>query len=191
MGTALLAPASPPLYSPLPAQDSVARTLVRLLQQVGVTTVFTVSGGPLMPLLQACHQERLRTIVCRHETNAAFMAATYYTCRRVPALLALTSGPGAANAVNGIMYALREHSAVIIVSARPASAKLGQGAVQDLDTARFLAPMTKSSEQLIHPAQCVATMRRLMATALAHAPGPVNLTVCNDAWSQDTTAGLK
>lgn len=140
-----------------------------------------------MPFLQACHAERLQTIVCRHETNAAFMAAAYFQSARKPALLALTSGPGAANAVNGLLYALREHCALFVISARPATPKLGRGAVQDLNTARLLAPLTKASEQVVHPKQCIPLTRQLCALALAPTPGPVNLTECNDTWITTVT----
>ena len=172
-----------PAPQPTPSPNSVARSLAREFKRLGLSCVFTVTGGPLMPFLQACHVEGLKIIVCRHETNAAFSAAGHYLHSGTPALLALTSGPGAANAVNGIFHSLREQNALVVVSARPASSKVGRGAVQDLDTARFLAPFTKTSDALLHPEQCLHLARRSFATAVAHPPGPVNLTVCNDSWN--------
>jgi len=135
-----------------------------------------------MPFLRTCRAERFRVVLCRHEVAAAVMAAAYFHDCGVPAALAVTSGPGAANATNGIVHALREQAALFVLSARPAAAKIGRGAVQDFDTAGFLAPLTKRSEQLLHPAQAGFLADELVATARAPIPGPVNLTVCADQW---------
>lgn len=135
-----------------------------------------------MPFLEACAAEQFALVVCRQETNAVIMASAYYQAHGAPAVVALTSGPGAANAVNGCMFALREHAAVFVVSARPAGPKLGRGAVQDLDTAALLRPVTKHSEQLIHADQTEPLVRHLVATAVAPAPGPVNITLACNQW---------
>jgi acetolactate synthase-1/2/3 large subunit len=167
------------------AHESVADAILAGWQRAGVEVLFTVPGGPLMPFLRACKQrESVRVVICRHETAACIMAASYFHDRRRPAAVALTSGPGAANAFNGIVHALREHAAITIVSARPVSAKVGRGSVQDFDTARQLASVTKRSEQLLAPAQSEFLVSDLLRLACAPAPGPVNLTVCADQWTQ-------
>jgi pyruvate dehydrogenase (quinone)/pyruvate oxidase len=173
-----------------PVEADVAERVLFALHRIGIDTLFTVTGGPLMPLLKKCHEQRLhRVVICRHETAAAIMAASYFHDRGLPAALALTSGPGVANAANGIVHALREAAAMFVVSARPASMKVGRGAVQDFDSARFLAPITKRSEQLLHPKQLAFLAEELLSTALAPTPGPVNLTVCSDQWGQSTGGG--
>jgi thiamine pyrophosphate-dependent acetolactate synthase large subunit-like protein len=166
-------------------EEDVAESVLSRLHRIGIDTLFTVTGGPLMPLLRACKRRRLqRVVICRHETAAAVMAAAYFHDRGTPALLALTSGPCVANAANGVMHALREAAALFVVSARPASSKVGRGAVQDFDSARFLANITKRSEQLLDPAQLQFLVDELAAEALAPTPGPVNLTVCADQWTR-------
>jgi thiamine pyrophosphate-dependent acetolactate synthase large subunit-like protein len=165
--------------------EDVAESVLATLNRIGIDTLFTVTGGPLMPLLRTCKRKRLqRVVICRHETAAAVMAAAYFHDRGTPALLALTSGPGVANAANGVLYALREAAALFVVSARPASTKVGRGAVQDFDSARFLASITKRSEQLLDPTQLGFLVDELIAEALAPTPGPVNLSVCADQWTR-------
>lgn len=180
-------PFAKPPAEPRPVRSSGSRFtsaihLIRELRQRGINTVFSVTGGPLMPFLEACAQEQLTTVVCRQETNAVIAASSYFHATGIPAIVALTSGPGAANAVNGCLFALREQAAVFVVSARPASAKVGRGAVQDLDTAQLLRFVTKQSEQLLHAGQVSALTRQLIANALAPSPGPVNLTFTCDQW---------
>ncbi|HYQ14175.1 MAG TPA: thiamine pyrophosphate-binding protein [Polyangiaceae bacterium] len=173
-----------------PVEVDVALSVLSDLRHHGIDTLFTVTGGPLMPLLKTCKSERLqRVVICRHETAAAVMAAAYFHDRGVPAVLALTSGPGVANAANGVIHALREEAALFVLSARPASAKVGRGAVQDFDSARFLATITKRSEQLLDPKQLAFLVDELLAEALAPKPGPVNLTVCADHWARAVGGG--
>jgi acetolactate synthase-1/2/3 large subunit len=170
---------------PAAIEVTVAQAILAAATRAGIDTIFTVTGGPLMPFLRACKSERFpRIVICRHEATAGIMAAAYFHERGVPAALALTSGPGAANATNGVVHALREAAALLVLSARPASNKLGRGAVQDFDSARFFAPLTKRSEQLIDPAQLAFLLDELIAEATAPSPGPVNLTVCADQWTR-------
>lgn len=174
------------------AHESVSRVLPSVAERIlvtwaeaGVEVLFTVPGGPLMPFLKACKSFRFpRVVVCRHETAACIMAASYFHDRLRPAGVAVTSGPGAANAVNGVLHALREQAALLLLSARPSTAKVGRGAVQDLDSARLFAPLTKRSEQLLHEDQIAFLVPELLNVACAPTPGPVNLTVASDQWQR-------
>ncbi len=167
---------------------SVAESILDAFESAGIDVIFTVPGGPLMPFLRSCKSRSRRVVITRHETAACIMAAAYFHDSGVPAAVALTSGPGAANATNGVLYASREQAALIVVSARPSSPKAGRGAVQDLDSARFFAAITKRSEQLIDPTQVAFLVPDLIGLAKAPSPGPVNLTVCCDHW--DRTLGV-
>lgn len=164
------------------AGPTVSQAILGAFRRHGIQVVFTVPGGPLMPFLRECRASGYPAVVtCRHETAACIMAASYYRERGLAAV-ALTSGPGAVNAANGIVHAQREQSAVFVLSARPVSYKAGRGAVQDFDTAHFLAAITKRSEQLLHAAQAAFLPDVLASLALNPCPGPVNLTVCADQW---------
>ena len=61
------------------APPSAARALVKTLVEAGVRTFFGVPGGPVSPLFEAILEHgEARLIESRHETAAAFAAATYY-----------------------------------------------------------------------------------------------------------------
>ena len=163
--------------------DSVARWILETWRTAGIEILFSVPGGPLMPFLRTCKEQQFpRVVICRHETAACIMAASYYHDSGRVAAVAVTSGPGAANAANGVAHALREQSALMLLSARPATRKVGRGAVQDFDSAHFLGTITKRSEQLLHPQQARFLAPDLLRLACAPTPGPVNLTVCADQW---------
>jgi acetolactate synthase-1/2/3 large subunit len=95
---------------------SAARRLVEALVMAGVDTFFGIPGGPVSPVFDAVLQTPgARLVESRHETGAAFAASGYYRASgRVPAVL-VTAGPGATNAVTGIVSAHLERVPMLVV----------------------------------------------------------------------------
>jgi len=56
-------------------KQTAAELLVRSLVQQNVKHIFGIPGGKIMPTFDVLRDEGPRLIVCRHEQNAAFMAA--------------------------------------------------------------------------------------------------------------------
>ncbi len=87
-------------------QRSAAHALIRALVGEGVTTYFGVPGGPISPVCQAILDTPGASFIeSRHETSAAFAAASYWRASgQVPAVV-VTAGPGATNVVTGVANA--------------------------------------------------------------------------------------
>lgn len=51
-----------------------AQLLVRNLEAQGVEYVFAIPGAKIDPVFDALRDSAIKTIVCRHEQNAAFIA---------------------------------------------------------------------------------------------------------------------
>src|SRR5260370_26463155 len=81
--------------------QSGADILVQCLLNHGVDTVFAYPGGASMPIHQALtrHDNRLRTILPRHEQGGGFMAEGYARSTGKVGVCVATSGPGATNLV--------------------------------------------------------------------------------------------
>ena len=80
----------------------VSDYVMRRLADSGVTQAFMVTGGGAMHLNDSLVREKRLHYVCNHHEQAAAMAAEAYA--RVaggPALVSVTTGPGAINALNG------------------------------------------------------------------------------------------
>ena len=76
-----------------------ARLLVDALCIHGVDTVYCVPGESYLAVLDALRDaSHIRTIVCRHEGNAAMMAEAHGKLTGVPGICMVTRGPGATNA---------------------------------------------------------------------------------------------
>ena len=83
------------------SQQTAAQLLIRSLVQQNVKHLFGIPGGKIMPTFDVLNDEGPRLIVCRHEQNAAFMAAAVGRLTGRPGVCLVTSGPGTGNLVAG------------------------------------------------------------------------------------------
>ena len=56
--------------------------------------MFTLNGGHIWPLYEACRNQGVRVFDTRHEQSATFAAEAYAKLTRTPGIAALTAGPG-------------------------------------------------------------------------------------------------
>lgn len=91
----------------------VAQRVVEVLQAYGVQHIFGVPGAKVDAMYDALADGGPRLIVCRHEQNAAFIAAAVGRLTGIPGAVLVTSGPGTANLVTGLLTASTEQDPVI------------------------------------------------------------------------------
>ena len=93
--------------------DLIAQRLVAL----GVRHCFSVTGGGAMHLNDAFGEaEGLACTYLHHEQACAMAAEGYARIAGGPALLCVTSGPGAINALNGVFGAFTDSIPLLVVS---------------------------------------------------------------------------
>ena len=83
----------------------------------GLRRAFVVTGGAAMFLNDALRREDGLSYTCMHHEQAAAMAADGYA--RIagrPAIVSVTSGPGAINALNGVFGAWTDSLPMLVVS---------------------------------------------------------------------------
>jgi acetolactate synthase I/II/III large subunit len=97
---------APPYVTPY-SNQTVGQVLLLYLGREGVTTIFGIPGGGLANFLVELKNQRDRFdfVVCRHETGAAYIANGYARATGGLGVVAVTTGPGATNAVTGVMTA--------------------------------------------------------------------------------------
>lgn len=84
------------------------------LCNAGVTHCFGVPGAKIDSILNTLLDfPQIQLVVCRHEQNAAMMAAAYGRITGKPGVCIATSGPGASNLATGLLTATTEGDAVI------------------------------------------------------------------------------
>lgn len=96
---------------------SGASLVVQCLEHLGVKRIFGIPGAKIDAVFDALLDSSIEVIVCRHEQNAAFMAAAEGRITGKPGVVLVTSGPGVSNLVTGLLTATTEGDPVIAIAA--------------------------------------------------------------------------
>src|ERR1700679_4030383 len=147
-----------------------AEIVVRALVDQGVTDLFGYPGGAVLPIYDALfHEPRLNHILVRHEQGAAHAAEGYARSTGRPGVVLVTSGPGATNAVTGIMDALADSIPMVVLTGQVPTHLIGSDAFQECDTVGITRSCTKHNilvrdvrdlARVIHEAFVIATTGR-------------------------------
>jgi acetolactate synthase-1/2/3 large subunit len=148
---------------------------VAAIRSFGVDTVFTLNGGHIWPLYEACRNQGVRVVDTRHEQSAAFAAEAYAKLTRRPGIAALTAGPGVTNGVSAVTSAWFNGSPLVVLGGRAPQQRWGAGSLQELDHVPILASITKSAATVHDPAKAGVMVHEAVALATSPHRGPVFL----------------
>lgn len=159
-----------------------ANLLVDMLADAGVQFVFGLPGGAISPIHDALLDTKLRAITTRHESGAMFAAAGYARSTGKLAVVAVTSGPGALNAMTGLASAWCDGLPVLVLVGEVPRVAHGKGVLQDgsahgLNIVEMARHITKFAAELPRPSTLPHMVRRAIVTATSGRPGPVLLTL--------------
>jgi acetolactate synthase-1/2/3 large subunit len=93
-----------------------ADLLVESLASQTVPYIFGIPGAKIDGVFDVLKEKGPEVIVCRHEQNAAFMAAAMGRLTGTPGVCLVTSGPGAANLATGLVTATSEGDPVVALA---------------------------------------------------------------------------
>ncbi len=162
--------------------DYIAKRLVEL----GITQVFTVTGGGAMHLNDALgHEEGLHCLYQHHEQACAIAAESYARIHNRMAALCVTTGPGGTNAITGVVGAWLDSIPMLVLSgqvrydttARWSGVGIRAMGDQEFDITRAIGCMTKYSEMVIDPLKIRYCLEKAVYLAASGRPGPVWLDI--------------
>ena len=115
------------------ADVTPAQLLLRYLALEGATTVFGIPGAAVMQLLYELRikADTFNFVVCRQETGAAYMADGYARVQDGLGVVIVTSGPGATNALTGVVNADNCGTALLLISGEVKEAVFGMAYLQE------------------------------------------------------------
>lgn len=108
--------------------------LVRCLERLGVSHLFSIPGIHSLPVYDALQKSSIVHVLNRHEQGTAFMADAYGRATGRPGVALTTGGPGAMNAFTGTGTAYNDHSPMLIISTQVHSSILNgrRGSLHEL-----------------------------------------------------------
>jgi acetolactate synthase-1/2/3 large subunit len=158
-----------------------AEMVVRALKDQGVEVIFGYPGGAVLPIYDALfHENELRHVLVRHEQGAAHAAEGYARSTGKPGVVLVTSGPGATNAVTGIVDALMDSIPLVVLTGQVATHLIGSDAFQEADTVGITRPCTKHNYLVKRIEDLPNVLHEAFQIATSGRPGPVVVDIPKD-----------
>lgn len=154
--------------------------IARALKAEGVDTIFTLTGGHIVPILDGCVQEGIAVVDVRHEQAAAHAAEAYTRLTGRLGVAAVTAGPGVTDAMTGVANAFYSHTPMLLLGGRHLTRQEMMGGLQEMDHPRMFHSVTSwagTAWQLDRLPDYIATAAR---KAFAGRGGPVFLDIPMD-----------
>ena len=159
-----------------------AQAVVRSLELLGVTDVFGLPGGAILPVYDPLMDtSEIRHILVRHEQGAGHAAEGYAAASNKIGVAIATSGPGATNLVTAIADAYMDSVPLVCITGQVFSTLMGTDAFQEADIVGITMPITKHSF-LVKDAQDIpGAIAAAFEVASTGRPGPVLVDITKDA----------
>jgi len=162
-------------------QMTGAAMVVQALKDQGVEVIFGYPGGAVLPLYDEIFQQNeIRHILVRHEQGAVHMAEGYARSTGKPGVVLVTSGPGATNAVTGLVDALMDSIPIVVLTGQVPTFMIGTDAFQEADTVGITRPCTKHNWLVKDTEKLSETIHQAFHVAKSGRPGPVLVDIPKD-----------
>lgn len=149
------------------------------LSQLGVDTIFTLSGGFINPILEGLTLHNIRIVNAPHEQTAGHLADGMARATRMPAVC--IAGPeGFANAIPAMLEAYGQRSPVVFITGSSTLKRRGQGGFKEVDHVAVAAPLTKYSALVTHGPLIPDFIHKAFQIAIDGQPGPVHISIPTD-----------
>lgn len=158
----------------------VSDYIMDFIADLGVTNIFCVTGGGAMHLNNSLgSNERLSGVFMLHEQGASIAAEAYARIHEGYGCCLVTSGPGATNAITGLVGAYIDSIPVIFLSGQAkrddlvGDQKIRQFGVQEVDIVTMVSSYSKYAVQIREPEDVKYELEKAVAVAVNGRPGPV------------------
>ena len=167
-----------------------AQALIKTLADLGIEYVFGYSGGAAIPIFDALQTVKtdMKFVLVRHEQGAVHMADGYARATGKPAVVLVTSGPGAGNTITGLMTAQMDSVPMIVLCGQTVSWMLGKDAFQEADIFNITAPVVKHNYLIKSSNSLPRIAKEAYHIATTGRPGPVLIDIPKD-FSQGAFTG--
>lgn len=161
-----------------------AEMVVRSLEDQGVSCVFGIPGGTVIPLYDALYDASFMHVLMRHEQAACHAADGYARTSGKAGVCIVTSGPGATNAITGLSNAMLDSVPLLLIAGHVSTSMIGTDAFQEADLFGSSFSFVKHSFFINKVEQIPDLIKKAFALAQSGRPGPVLVTLPVDVQKQ-------
>jgi acetolactate synthase-1/2/3 large subunit len=159
---------------------NVSEILVEFSVRLGARRAFALTGGMAMYLNKAMHDHPDLSVVYMHHEQAVVSAAEGYTKAKnfeVIGLACITSGPGVANSINGLLSAFLDSAPILILAGQNKTSdisrtKIRSTGIQEIPSKSLITPVVKKFIR-ISAENLFLQLCEIRSELLSGRPGPV------------------
>jgi acetolactate synthase-1/2/3 large subunit len=163
-----------------PLLQTGAGLLVKTLEAQGVEYIFGIPGAKIDKVFDTLLDYKIKTVVCRHEQNAAFIAGGIGRMTGKAGVVLVTSGPGCSNLVTGLATATTEGDPVVAIGGDVPVANRLKQIHQSMDTVSLFRPITKFSAEIDSPQAVSEAVANAFRAAETGRPGAAFISAPQD-----------
>jgi len=165
-----------------------AQRVVDALEAFGVRYIFGVPGAKIDAVYDCLLDGGPELVVCRHEQNAAFMAAAVGRLTGIPGAVLVTSGPGTSNLPTGLLTANTEQYPVIAICGAVDRADRLKRTHQSMDAVQALRPYTKYVAEVDDPDNVGEAVANALRAAVSIPQGATAVVLPQDVAAAETSS---
>jgi acetolactate synthase-1/2/3 large subunit len=164
--------------------------VVETLAAYGVRYIFGVPGAKIDSVYDALSDGGPELVVCRHEQNAAFLAAAVGRLTGTPGVALVTSGPGTTNLATGLITATTEQDPMVAICGAVQRADRLKRTHQTMDAVAALKPFTKYTGEVNDPDNVPEAVANAIRIALTPPRGAAAVVLPADVLAAATSAAI-
>jgi catabolic acetolactate synthase len=169
-----------------PDEQKVASIIVQSLINAGVRVAFGIPGAKVDAVFDTLSDHSdIHLVICRHEQNAAMMAAAVGRITGIPGVCIATSGPGAGNLTTGLVTATTEGDPVVALIGSVPRLLNTKHTHQSMKALDILAPAAKTATDINVEDQAAEVILAAFRTAATSPKGSTVVSI-----PMDVAAGM-
>lgn len=154
--------------------------VARALKAEGVDTIFTLTGGHIVAILDGCVQEGIRIVDVRHEQAAAHAAEAYGRLTGQLGVAVVTAGPGVTDTVTGVANAFYSNTPMLVIGGRHLKRQELMGGLQEMDHPQMFRSVTQWAGTAWETTRLADHIAHAARAAFSGRGGPVFLDIPMD-----------
>ena len=158
-----------------------AQAIVASLEALGVTDIFGMPGGAILPTYDPLMDSSMRHILVRHEQGAGHAAEGYALATGKVGVAIVPSGPAETNTLTALADANMDSVPIVVITGQVGASMIGTDAFQEADIVGASMPLTKHSFLVTDAQEIPSLIAEAFHIASTGRPGPVLVDVTKSA----------
>ena len=177
--------------TPIEEATTVAKLVVRCLENEGVRYIFGIPGEENIHFIDALNGSSIRFVLVHHEQAASFMAEMYGRVTGKAGVCCATLGPGAINLLLGTADAYTDSVPLVAISAQVGLNRQYKETHQFVDLVSMFKPVTKWAVEMKVPSAVPEMVRKAFKVAQTERPGSCYLGIPQDLEEMSVSPSLQ